>query len=311
MIVKNNLYRMLREKNYLGLAFLIIPITILISAYVVTMAPTDLSIGVIGNESFKNINGVTFEKLSKDDYSVSDLIRGKYDAYIIEDNGVYRIETSKGSGLKKQIESFLKNVQEKKTSNRSKTAIYSTSLNLLMLTFMIFSLILYKYYFDERRGINKRIIESTISSSRYVLQHVLTVIIMMLLPTIIATLVLFPLFDIKIELSYVLIVSLVVCLASAFGIVLSSFMKKNQGALLVGTMLTVITSLLSGNLFSIESNDFIDKFQIILPQKYIGILGQNLDQHVNLSISSIIMIFVIIIIFLIVSIYKNDKLIKN
>lgn len=311
MIVKNNLYRMLKEKSYLVLAVLIIPITIFIAVYVATMAPTDLTIGVIGSESFKDTNGVSFDKLSEDDHSISDLIRGKYDAYIIEKNGTYRVETSKGNGLKKQIESFLKNTQEQKTGSIQKVTIYSTSLNLLSLALMIFSLILYKYYFDERRGINKRIIESTISSSRYVLQHVLTVFITMLIPAVIATLILFPLFEIKLEFAYLFTVSLIVCFSSSFGIVLSSFMKKNQGALLVGTMLTVITSLLSGSLFSIVSNDFIDKLQIILPQKYIGILGQNIDKNANLSISSIIMIAVIVVIFLVISIWKNDKLIRN
>ncbi|MEG0619275.1 MAG: ABC transporter permease [Bacilli bacterium] len=308
MVFKNNIYRMWKEKNYVWLSSIIILVTIWVSAYVTTMKSPSLTIGTIGDIHYHSSNDFVFENISKTNYSRSNLIRGKYDAYIIEKKGSYTVETTKSKELKETIESILEKKISKKPYSLPQKIKYSTSLNLLTVTLMIISLILFKYYFDERKGINKRILISMFSCTNYVFQHILSVSLIIIIPTLLGILVIFPFYNISLKLSYLFIVLLIVLISTSFTMMLSSFNRKNQGALLIGTMLTAILTLISGNFFTIKNNYFINKVQILLPQTYINTLAENIDKNVTLSLFSIIVLIFMSILFLMISIIKNMKL---
>ena len=96
--------------------------------------------------------------------------------------------------------------------------------------------------------------------------------------------------------------------SASFGIFLSTLTKKNQGALIIGTMVSVITMLLSGALFSVKKDSIQDKIHYIFPQYYFSNLGKSIDGNLtNLSYSITVIVGYILLFFLIANYLQNQK----
>ena len=90
--------------------------------------------------------------------------------------------------------------------------------------------------------------------------------------------------------------------------VLSTLTKKNQGALLIGTMVSVLTMLLSGALFSVKKGSIQDKIHYIFPQYYISNLGKNIDGNsTNLTQSITVIVGYTFLLFLIANYIQKRK----
>lgn len=175
------------------------------------------------------------------------------------------------------------------------------------MTSMILSLILYKFYFDDRNGVDKRINLSGISTVSYTLQQFLFNFIVLFLINIIGLIILLPLLNIALSWQLIFTTFLIEIFASSFGMMLSTFTRKNQGALLIGTMLTVLTMLLSGALFTAKKGTLQGKIQYVFPQHYIAELGMHLDS-INIKLyNTLSVIICYIILFMFIAIYCQMK----
>ena len=89
---------------------------------------------------------------------------------------------------------------------------------------------------------------------------------------------------------------------------LSTLTKKNQGALIIGTMVSVITMLLSGALFSVKIGSVQDKIHYIFPQHYFSNLGKNIDANLtNLAHSVTVIVGYTLLFFLLANYLQNQK----
>ena len=119
--------------------------------------------------------------------------------------------------------------------------------------------------------------------------------------------ILLPLLNIALSWQLIFTTFLIEIFASSFGMMLSTFTRKNQGALLIGTMLTVLTMLLSGALFTAKKGTLQDKIPYIFPQHYIAELGMHLD-NINIKLySTLSVIICYIILFMFIAIYCQMK----
>ena len=309
IILRNNLQRFLKEKTYAIISFLLVFITIAATSYVVTMESQKVKIGVTKTaiELLEmNDNNISVKEVERDMNYYTNLISGEYDAYINKEDGKYKVTTVRNSTLGMKLSQYLN--EGKSLIASSDNNYYKIIITVMAMSSMILSLILYRYYFDDRNGLDKRIYLSGVSNFSYVLQQVLFNFLILFTTNLLSSLILLPLFDLNISWKLVLYILLIELFSANFGIFLSTLTKKNQGALIIGTMVSVITMLLSGALFSVKKDSIQDKIHYIFPQYYFSNLGKSIDGNLtNLSYSITVIVGYILLFFLIANYLQNQK----
>ena len=309
IILRNNLQRFLKEKTYAIISFLLVFITIAATSFVVTMESQKVKIGVTKNaiELLEmNNNNISIKEVEKDMNYYINLISGEYDAYINKEDGKYKVTTVRNSTLGMKLSQYLN--EGKSLTASSNNNYYKIIITVMAMSSMILSLILYRYYFDDRNGLDKRIYLSGVSNFSYVLQQVVFNFLILFITNLLSSLILLPLFDLNISWKLVLYILLIELFSANFGIFLSTLTKKNQGALIIGTMVSVITMLLSGALFSVKKDSIQDKIHYIFPQYYFSNLGKSIDGNLtNFSYSITVIVGYILLFFLIANYLQNQK----
>lgn len=309
IILRNNLQRFWKEKTYAIISFLLVFTTIAATSFVVTMESQKVKIGVTKTaiELLEmNNNNISIKEVERDMNYYTNLISGKYDAYINKEDGKYKVTTVRNSTLGMNLSQYLN--EGKLLVASSSNSYYKIIITVMAMSSMILSLILYRYYFDDRNGLDKRIYLSGVSNFSYVLQQVMFNFLILFITNLLSSLILLPLFDLNISWKLVLYIFLIELFSANFGIFLSTLTKKNQGALIIGTMVSVITMLLSGALFSVKKDSIQDKIHYIFPQYYFSNLGKSIDGNLtNLSYSITVIVGYILLFFLIANYLQNQK----
>lgn len=309
IILRNNLQRFLKEKTYAIISFLLVFITIAATSFVVTMESQKVKIGVTKTaiELLEmNNNNISIKEVERDMNYYTNLISGEYDAYINKEDGKYKVTTVRNSTLGMNLSQYLN--EGKLLITSSSNSYYKIIITVMVMSSMILSLILYRFYFDDRNGLDKRIYLSGVSNFSYVLQQVVFNFLVLFTTNLLSSLILLPLFDLNISWKLVLYIFLIELFSANFGIFLSTLTKKNQGALIIGTMVSVITMLLSGALFSVKKDSIQDKIHYIFPQYYFSNLGKSIDGNLtNLSYSITVIVGYILLFFLIANYLQNQK----
>ncbi len=309
IILRNNLQRFLKEKTYAIISFLLVFITIAATSFVVTMESQKVKIGVTKTaiELLEmNDNNISVKEVERDMNYYTNLISGEYDAYINKEDGKYKVTTVRNSTLGMSLSQYLN--EGKLLIASSSNSYYKIIITVMVMSSMILSLILYRFYFDDRNGLDKRIYLSGVSNFSYVLQQVVFNFLILFTTNLLSSLILLPLFDLNISWKLVLYILLIELFSANFGIFLSTLTKKNQGALIIGTMVSVITMLLSGALFSVKKDSIQDKIHYIFPQYYFSNLGKSIDGNLtNLSYSITVIVGYILLFFLITNYLQSQK----
>ena len=309
IILRNNLQRFLKEKTYAIISFLLVFITIAATSFVVTMESQKVKIGVTKTaiELLEmNNNNISIKEVERDMNYYTNLISGEYDAYINKEDGKYKVTTVRNSTLGMKLSQYLN--EGKSLIASSDNNYYKIIITVMVMSSMILSLILYRFYFDDRNGLDKRIYLSGVSNFSYVLQQVVFNFLVLFTTNLLSSLILLPLFDLNISWKLVLYILLIELFSANFGMFLSTLTKKNQGALIIGTMVSVITMLLLGALFSVKKDSIQDKIHYIFPQYYFSNLGKSIDGNLtNLSYSITVIVGYILLFFLIANYLQNQK----
>ena len=309
IILRNNLQRFWKEKTYAIISFLLVFITITATSFVVTMESQKVKIGITKTAIElleKNNNNISIKEVERDMNYYTNLISGEYDAYINKEDGKYKVTTVRNSTLGMSLSQYLN--EGKLLIASSSNSYYKIIITVMVMSSMILSLILYRFYFDDRNGLDKRIYLSGVSNFSYVLQQVVFNFLILFTTNLLSSLILLPLFDLNISWKLVLYIFLIELFSANFGIFLSTLTKKNQGALIIGTMVSVITMLLSGALFSVKKDSIQDKIHYIFPQYYFSNLGKSIDGNLtNLSYSITGIVGYILLFFLIANYLQNQK----
>ena len=309
IILRNNLQRFLKEKTYAIISFLLVFITIAATSFVVTMESQKVKIGVTKTaiELLEmNDNNISVKEVERDMNYYTNLISGEYDAYINKEDGKYKVTTVRNSTLGMKLSQYLN--EGKSLIASSDNNYYKIIITVMAMSSMILSLILYRYYFDDRNGLDKRIYLSGVSNFSYVLQQVLFNFLILFTTNLLSSFILLPLFDLNISWKLVLYILLIELFSANFGMFLSTLTKKNQGALIIGTMVSVITMLLSVALFSVKIGSVQDKIHYIFPQHYFSNLGKNIDANLtNLAHSVTVIVGYTLLFFLLANYLQNQK----
>jgi ABC-2 type transport system permease protein len=270
-LIKGILYRMINNKPFLIMPCVITPVVIAVAIYFSSSFVARPNIGVVGDEgsNFKS-SEVNIIKL-EDKVPLSDLVKNKYDAVITFEAGSVKVDTIKGSDYKSKLEKMLKG-EEVTIKDGEKRGVAANIIGFLTMFVLMLGVMLYKFFFDDKKGISKRVISTNISYGQYVASHFISVFIMLFIPTAIITVLSKELFNLDTRvtaLELVFVVLVLTLLASAYGLLISSLVKEEESASMLGTMINLITTLLAGSFFTISNNKLISKIGEILPQKHI------------------------------------------
>lgn len=306
-VVKGILYRMISNKAYLMLPFVITPIVIAAAIYFSSSMALKPNIGVIGVENINlNSSQVNITKL-ENKVPLSDLVKNKYDAVISYSNGKVKIYTIKGDDYKNKIERVIKG-EETTFKEGEKRGVATNIVGFLTMFIIILGVMLYKFFFDDKKGISNRVLSSNVTYIQYILSHFISVFIMIFIPTSVITVVLkegLGLNTSVISIELVFIILILSLLSSAFGLFISSAVKQSESASMLGIMINVITTLIAGSFFTISNNNIIKTISKILPQKHILDFTIALENSRGFSYNNILSVLIITIIMLVFSVVIN------
>lgn len=308
-VIKGILYRMINNKAYLVMPIIITPIVIFAAIYFTNNLTVKGNIAVVGMDNIKlSIKDVKITKL-KEQPKFSELVQNKYDAVVLYKDGKYKVETVKNKDFKENIEACI-NGKTPKWDQETKRGVASNIIGFSTMFILLLGVMLYRFYYEEKSGISKRILSGTISYDQYAVAHIISVFLMMFMPTVSITLVAKRILDINTRVSsfQLAFILFVLCsFAASFGFLICSIIKEDENATLVGSMVILITTLLSGSFFAVAKNGTLNKLSNLFPQKHILDFTIALENNNNVSYigMSIVLALTIALIFLGIAINRR------
>lgn len=298
-VIKGILYRMINNRPYLIMPIVITPAVIAAAIFFSSSFILKANVGVVGNNINFNSDEVNIIRLANN-VPLSDLVKNKYDAVVLYENGKNKVETIKDDNFKNKIEKIV-NGENATIKDGEKRGVASNIVGYITMFILLEGVLLYKFFFDDKKGIAKRVISANISYAQYVLSHLISVFIMIFVPTVIITILSKELlnFDARvttIELAFIVLI--LSFLGSAFGLIISSVTRDMDSAGMLGNMISIITTLFAGSFFTISNNNLVNIIANVMPQKHIlnftialeNGKGLSYMDLLNVILSSIIMI---------------------
>lgn len=270
-VIKGILYRMINNKAYLIMSLVITPLVIAAAIYFSSNIVEKVNIGVVGecNINF-NSDEINITRL-KSKVPLSDLVKNKYEAVIYFEDGKAIVDTIKNDDFKSKLERIA-NGENATIEDDEKRGVASNIIGYITMFVILLGVMLYKFFFDDKKGIAKRIISTNISYEQYVLSHLISVFLVIFIPTASITVLCKEILNLDTRVTALeLILSILILsfLSSAFGLLISSVTKNEESASMLGVMANIITTLLAGSFFTISNNKLISMLGSIMPQKQI------------------------------------------
>ena len=162
--------------------------------------------------------------------------------------------------------------------------------------------ILYKFYYEDKGGIARRIVVSKVGYIKYILSYPITVFLVLFIPAWIITLISSSTLDLgeNIKFPELTFMMFVLCLLGAsYNFLVASFSKHEQNGGLFATMTVMLTSLLSGSFIEIAKGGWAEKISYLFPQRYIVDFAINLENGNKLGFISMFVITGVSILFIV------------
>lgn len=299
-LIKMIFYRISQNTIYLLMALFIPPLVAIATIIFTNNIENNIRIAVMGNEqiSMPNITAINI----KEKPMLSELVQGKYDA-IVWKSEEYKIETLKGEEFEIALDRVLNKGEtvEEAFKSKEQRGIISNLMGFLTMFILLLGSMLYKFYYKERSGTDKRIIVSKVGYFKYTLSHPMVVFLILFVPTSIILLVAKNMLNLSTNVtnSQLLLMIFVLCILSAcFSFFIASIFKTEQNGSLTSTMVIIITSLVSGSFIEISKTGLAREISYLFPQRYIIDFAINLENGNKAGYLSILVIIVISIIML-------------
>ena len=223
--------------------------------------------------------------------STSELVLNQYDAIIVQDDKNIDVLSTKGETYNQTITLLINGQIDSLPVNDNQRGSASNILGFLMMVILLLGGQIYKYYFDERTGINKRILSTSVSCYQYLLSHFIVVYIFLFIPATI--IICSALFVFKITLSialwkFILILALLCFFATSFGLWSNVLSKSLEESMMFGNMFAIIGTIVSGGITQVTNNEIFNYVVQFFPQKQVMTTLSALENKNVLPTSGII-----------------------
>ncbi len=312
-LIKMIFYRILKNKIYFLMAVFIPPLVVIASLFFTNNVENKIRVGVINFTKDIEIENINVIKLTEEP-PISELVQGKYDALIIGNETGYEVKSIKGQ----EYEKLLKQIIDGKTPLKElfisieNRGVISSQIGFLTMLLMLMGSMLYKFYYEDKKGTDKRILYGTVSYKQYILSHILVVFLILFIPTILICILANIIFSLNIYVSVTEITFIIftLCLLStSFSFFIASITKTEENGSLLATMAIVITSLISGSIIEVSKQGLTQKLAHLFPQRYIIDFSIQVERGEAASnISMFVIIFISILLLTIGGIINKKRI---
>lgn len=314
-IIKNDFHRLIAQKSRF-LIYCILSMSAILAAIFFQNHSEKLgTIAVNSNQiELQSSDYIDIVNLTEEP-PLSDLVLGKYDAFISLNSGnQYKIETIKGKDFEQKLVQLLNNPQAKLHDELAPRSVGANIIGFLMMFILMQgSSLMFLFSQDKEQGQLTRVATAPTSLTTYLLAQLSFAFIILLIPPIVMFLLINLFSPVLLGFSLRVFIGLIafICLLSTtFALFLNSIIRNGDSANMLASSLIVITSILAGCFYPFEPNNlFAQKCMNFLPQKIILNVSTELENHAFLSrqYPYIIALITIMIYFFIIAKHKTKK----
>lgn len=302
-ILKNNYCRMTKRLPATLIMTSVMIASIILAVYVTSSQQIKGHIVLVSGQSGSPVNSKSVSIIvMKKEPPYSDLVKQKYDAYIIDKgNGKYDIKTLRNNEFKAMLQGVMKN--PKMTVPKQKTD-RGIGVNIVgfLITFMLMEAFMNLFTFadDKEQGQLTRVITTPVSIAGYIAANCIYCLSMFLPAYLTIVLIKLAGYDVGFSLpQYALLLLVVGMLGISFALLLNMFFKKPDNASMFGNAITILTSVMAGSFYSFsKDNKVLDWIIKFLPQKQLLDFAQciqNKDASIHLIHIWYIAAFIVIL----------------
>lgn len=271
-LLKNNGRRLIQKRQRVLMMIVLMIVSVTIAVYMSGQEKAPLRVGVIGDEQHELVSNpsVTVSHLTED-YSMLQLLKGKYDAVVTKEKNQLTVTSIKNEAFEKEVkQALLEPTSISSIQNGTQTG--SRIIGFLLM-FLLMSAVVNMYIFseDKEKKIMERIVAAPISFWKLLLSYSLLTFSLLVVPSLAILVVVKTIMGVSIGFSflqYLFLLCLISLFGTAYSLFIAAFISNGDQANMLGSMFVMLTTILSGSFFSFEGgNRWIDGFIKWLPQK--------------------------------------------
>ena len=312
LVIKNNLYRLSKDKIMVFMTIIVLPIMIYIGIYTSQLVGIKGQIAIVGantqqeenvKKSIGNNDKLTLKFLNESPTN-TELIKGIYIVEINFTKDKMEVISFGNEDTKRSIEASLKG--EPYEVNKTQTTTQGKIIGfLVMFSFVGAIYSMHLFISDRENSVYSRVLSGGLLYYEYIMGQILSTIIALTVPTIIMSLLVLKLSSAEISISIGLFISLlflVGVLSSAFSMITCTIFTKRESIEMIGSGIGLITSIIGGSFVdTVDNNKIIGFIRSLIPQKRI------IDLANNCNINDFIFLVVVILAFILISIVIGKR----
>ncbi len=280
--LRNNYKRMLEHKSRVILVVAMITGAVAAAVFMNALA-TD-SIGNIALVAPEREDGLTspYLNVTRLDKAppLSDLVSGKYDATVIRKaSGEYEIQTIKSDVFRQELADLLADPEEYQPDWSGRRKVGTTIVGFLIMFILMQGTTMMLFFAEDREhGQIRRVAAAPVSFAGYLGAHCVYTFLILFVPTLVILYLIRFLTGVAIGFSFFqffLLIFLLCALSTAFALFLDAFIDRSDSANMLGSMVSILTSILAGSFYSFDKgNQTLEAIIQVLPQKaYLELAG--------------------------------------
>ena len=308
-LMKLIVFRITSNKAFLIVYLLLIPIVMAMAIYFTNSMSYSMSVGIVGDVEIVDNEAIEYIYLDTMP-ATSKLVLNQYDAIIEQTSQGMEVTSTKGKQFDQAMQLLVSGQIDSLPSHSNTRGTASNILGFLMMVVSLLGVQIYSYYFDERNGINKRILGTSISCYQYMLSHFTVAFGFLFIPALLVICGSIWMFDIILSIAlwqFILVLLLLCFFATAFGLWINSLSRSLEESMLFGNMFAIVGSIISGGFIQVTNNEIFNKIVQFLPQKQIMITLDALENSTTIPYLGISYVFIISIVLIVLAIFIEKR----
>lgn len=311
--IKLIIYRIKNNKAFLITYLVLIPLILAMAVYFTNSISYNIQIGVVGNMKIAESDKIDYVYLDTLP-TTSELVLNQYDAILIQARQDIEVISTKGEKYNQAVKLLINGQIESLTNTANQRGTASNILGFLMMIILLLGVQLFKYYFDERSGINKRILGTSIHCYQYLVSHFIVVFGFLFIPAAVVICSVIYIFNIVLSIAmwkFLLVLLLLCFFASVFGLIVNVLSRTLEESMMFGNMFAIIGAIVSGAFVKVTDNQVFNTIIQIFPQKQIMSLLEMLENNIDISYGGLFYVMILTIVLIGLAIIIEKKKLPN
>lgn len=312
-LIKLVIYRIKHNKAFLITYLVLIPVVIAIAVYFTNNISYSMQIGVVGKIDTIANDHLKYIQLDEAP-SNSQLVLNQYDAILLQDGGDIKVLSTKGEEYNQAIKLLVNGQIDSLPTSDNQRGSASNILGFLMMVIYLLGVQIYKYYFDERNGINKRVLGTSVRCYQYLLSHFTVAFNFLFIPAVVVICGVLFIFNIALSITlwkFILILFLLCFSATSFGLWVNVLTKTLEESMMFGNMIAIVGAIVSGGFVQVTNNEIFNKIVQIFPQKQVMATLGALENNTALPYLGILYTVILSFVFIVIAIIIERRMLPN